>query len=38
VLKRWLQETSQDRYLKSSPELFNILGFDPAVNQPIRKP
>jgi hypothetical protein len=32
VLRLWLQETSQDRYLKSSPELFNILGFDPVGN------
>jgi len=28
ILRRWLQETSQDRYLKSSPDLFRQLGYE----------
>jgi len=28
TLARWIQETSKDRYLKSSPELFSVLGWD----------
>jgi hypothetical protein len=38
ILHHWSQETSQDRYLKASPELFNLLGFDPVANQSSRSP
>lgn len=29
LLKQWLKQTSQERYLKASSDLFRLLGYDP---------
>lgn len=34
VSEAWFKETSNERYLKQSPELFGMLGFEPNPNAP----